>query len=94
MSNDENIPLPQFLSNKLIRSGKFKPMELSILMLVSTYSEECKIPLALLTSMVNRSIRTVQKAIDSLVSKGALTKRHGLFNRVILKTVDFSEFAD
>lgn len=79
----------QSICYQLTRSGQFSPVELAVLQYVSSYSDYCIPPrVSIIGRAIQRSDKTVRRAINRLVQKGILIKKYTVFKRLFLVIVD------
>lgn len=81
----------QYLSYKLLDTSLLNPVERSLLQVITVRPEYCLENLATIAASINRSIRTVQRAIDTLLQKGIITKKYTTFKRMILRVVSIED---
>lgn len=97
MSEANAVSRSQFLDFKLMREGKFSCVEQALLARIADFSQgiystvQREHTLAWLAKVLNKSTSTVRRAINSLVSKGILTKRYGVFKTLILKIIPLAQ---
>lgn len=81
----------QYLSYKLLDLPLLSPTERALLQIIHIRPEYCLENLASLGRSINRSARTVQRAITTLIQKGIITKKYTTFKRIILKIVPLED---
>lgn len=84
----------QFLDYNLIRSGRFTPVEHALLNVIVTFSERCEMNQTYLAKAINRSVRTVQRSIDSLIKKGIIDRSYTLFKRCVIRVKTLKQQAE
>lgn len=95
----EAIKREQFTDFKLMRECKFSRGEQALLARIADFSKgiystaKREHSLKWLAGVLNCSISTVKRDINSLVSKGIITKRYGVFKTLILKIIPLAEQA-
>lgn len=77
----------QFLDYDLVRSGRFSANELALLNIIQSFSERCEMNQGYLAKAMNKSTRTIQRTINSLVAKGMIRRTYTTFKRCVLVIV-------
>lgn len=81
----------QYLSYKLLDMPLLSPTERALLQIIHIRPEYCLENLAAIGRSINRSARTVQRAITTLMQKGIITRKYTTFKRLILRIVSIDE---
>jgi len=81
----------QYLNYNYIISMPLNPVERSLLQVIHTRPQYCLENLEELGRLIQRSARTVQRAITTLVQKGILKKTYTLFKRIKLVLASMEE---
>ena len=85
MSITHRTDRAQFLHYDLIRSGRFTSNELALLNIINSYSQRCELKQEELAKMVTKSVATVRRTINSLISKGIIDRTYTVFKRCVLR---------
>lgn len=75
----------QFLDFNLTRSGFLTPVEHALLNVIMSFSDHCQMNQAYLAKAINRSVRTVQRTIRSLIEKGMIDRTYTVFKRCFIR---------
>ena len=81
----------QYLSYKLLAMPLLSPTERAVLQVIHCRPEYCLENLATLGHSINRSARTVQRAITTLIQKGIITRKYTAFKRMVLRLVSLED---
>ena len=84
----------QYISHQLSTSGLLSIQELSLLTIINSRPHYCLENLSELARMMTRSVRTVQRTIEKLVSKGIIKRTYTTFKRLKLEIVAMSKQND
>lgn len=91
MSNQSATIRDQYLHYDLIRSGRFNSNELAMLQVIATYSQRCELKQSELARIMNKSIATIRRTMNSLISKGIIVRTYTVFKRCVLKIKSLKE---
>lgn len=83
-STQNSTQRTQVISYELVRSGKLTTVENALINYIGTFSQECRFKLSDIARGMQKSTRTVQRAINGLLKKGLINRRYTLFKRCVL----------
>lgn len=87
-SNSKATDRTQFVSYDLLRSGKINCVESAVINYINSFSKECRVKLSEIARGIQKSVRTVQRAINSLLKKGLINRTYTTFKRCVLSLMN------
>lgn len=79
------------LQYNFIRSGQISSREFHLLSIIDSYSGECHLKTSQYAEMMSCSIRTIKRLIKSLVKKGYINIRYGLYKSIHIGLMNLVE---
>lgn len=91
MSKDNATERTQLPYGPLTRSKQISANEHAVLRVIESHTQFLRVSLSELGEQIQKSARTVQRIINSLVRKGLIKKKYTLFKKLKLSIVSIEE---
>lgn len=81
----------QFIHYNLLRSGRLSANEIAMLSVIQSYSQRCELKQIDIARSLNKSISTVRRTMNSLITKGLIVRTYTVFKRCVLRLASLKE---